>query len=47
VITPAIPPGAWSDGICAMLSILVNGQLLERAQPFEAFQKVIDAALRK
>jgi len=38
---------AKSDGIRATPSFLINGKLLEGAQPFEAFQKVIDAALGK
>ena len=38
---------AKSDGIRATPSFLINGKLLEGAQPFDAFQKVIDAALGK
>jgi len=38
---------AKSDGIRATPSFLINGQLLEGAQPFDAFQKAIDAALGK
>ncbi len=36
---------AKSNGIRATPSFLINGQLFEGAQPFAAFQKVIDAAL--
>lgn len=36
---------AKSDGIRATPSFQINGQLFEGAQPFDAFQKVIDAAL--
>jgi protein-disulfide isomerase len=36
---------AKADGVRATPSFLINGQLFEGAQPFAAFQKVIDAAL--
>ncbi len=37
---------AKADGIRATPSFLINGQLLEGAQPFSAFQQMIDAALQ-
>lgn len=37
---------AQSNGIQATPSFLINGQLLEGAQPYQVFQKAIDAALK-
>ncbi len=37
---------AKADGVRATPSFLINGQLLEGAQPFSAFQQMIDAALQ-
>ncbi len=37
---------AQADGVRATPSFLVNGKLLEGAQPFSAFQQAIDAALK-
>ncbi len=37
---------AKADGIRATPSFIINGQLLEGAQPFSAFQQAIDAALQ-
>ena len=37
---------AEADGVRATPSFLINGKLLEGAQPFSAFQQAIDAALK-
>lgn len=37
---------AQTDGVRATPSFLINGKLLEGAQPFDAFQKAIDEALQ-
>jgi protein-disulfide isomerase len=37
---------AQSDGVRATPSFLINGKLVEGAQPFDVFQKEIDAALQ-
>ncbi len=37
---------ARAAGVSATPSFLINGQLLEGAQPFEAFQQMIEAALQ-